>query len=699
MLNFGIGNLSDRTHLIRLALVFFSYVVFAQIGSYLYRDIGTAPVFIWPPAGISIAAMVLWGYTMWPAIALASLAVQIMNDATLPVGLAVIVGNTLQPIVATYVLHQIGFDVMLARLRDTIAIILVSVFVPMVAPTIGILTMWMYNNSHGIPPPSFEQWRIWWFGGMMSTIILSPFLIRWVGKLRFTRARQQIIEIALSLSLVVFIDTILFFTHFTEIAGISLVFLLLIPFFWIALRVGPRFMTLALFITAVLSVAGTLWSGITAAPELGDRLMAVMLFNVFWSVIFLVLVSLQEGRKNATEDLREHILELENALQKISSDDRAKSEFIAVLAHELRNPLSPLLSSLELFKLQGFASEEKRKLADQMEGSIRTMGRLLDDLLDISRISRRKFKLHKEPSSLIDLIDRAVTATESAIKSRSHAFVIKKTATDVLIEVDPLRFEQVMVNLLNNASKFTDPGGTITLECSFEDRTLILCVRDTGVGIPSDMLRRIFEPFLQVETNQRVSAGLGVGLSLTKRLVEMHGGTIEARSKGVGHGSEFIVRLPLPDTMQLPMPLLRGLAPKMTDIAAQSKGLQGLRVLIVDDNEAAADALGKLLELRGHRVSVAFDGRSGLESVSGFNPHVAILDIGLPDMDGYKLARDIREAHGETVYLIALTGFGQGEDKLKARQVGFNQHLTKPIGLAEIEAALIKVPVIRNMPV
>jgi signal transduction histidine kinase/CheY-like chemotaxis protein len=467
------------------------------------------------------------------------------------------------------------------------------------------------------------------------------------------------------------------------------VYVVTIPLIWMALSIGPRGVTLALFTMTVFSISGVLF-GYSGPGELpvGDQLIQTEVFDGIITIIFLIFVSSEEGRKLASRALKEHITQLESALHRISSEDRAKNEFLAILAHELRNPLAPILSSLELMRVPHTDKREVEHLLNTMDDRVHTMARLLDDLLDISRISQKKFKLQKETVDLNLVLERSAETASVLMQSKNHTLTVKLLEKPTWISGDPVRLEQIVINLLNNAAKYSEPGGTICLSAAQREDSVSICIKDAGVGIPRDMLGRIFEPFLQVEQARR-SEGLGIGLSLAKRLVEMHHGTIEARSEGLGRGSEFIVHLPVPPVVQLPIPVARQVK------RAHAAPIRPLRIFVVDDNKLAAEGLGKLLTYKGHSVTLAFDAQEALAVAPELQPDAIILDIGLPDRDGYYVARQLKEV-GLDSFFIALTGYGQDKDKLKARQAGFDYHLTKPVSITDVEVALSNAQVMRK---
>jgi CheY-like chemotaxis protein len=319
---------------------------------------------------------------------------------------------------------------------------------------------------------------------------------------------------------------------------------------------------------------------------------------------------------------------------------------------------------------------------------VRTLTRLLDDLLDVSRISRKKFKLNREVIELQAVVNQSLQIVEAFYTSRKQNLTISMPQTPIWLEADPLRFQQIIVNILYNAAKYTEANGRIAFRVAFEGKNeLRISVKDNGIGIAPNMISRIFDPFVQAYA-PGAGSGLGIGLALTKRLVELHGGKVWAESEGIGKGSTFTVVLPLPTHLQLSIPIEEKRGRKAT-VFGKKKHSQSRNILVVDDNEAAATALGTLLTRIGHTVAVCLDGETAIQKVREERQNVVVLDIGMPGMDGYEVAKRLRHEHGdESLILIAVTGFGQEEDKKKAEKSGFNFHLTKPVSIADLSAVL-----------
>jgi signal transduction histidine kinase len=366
-------------------------------------------------------------------------------------------------------------------------------------------------------------------------------------------------------------------------------------------------------------------------------------------------------------------------IQELREQDQRKDEFIATLAHELRNPLAPIRNGLELIRLANGDPAVLEKATTMMHRQIEQLVRLVDDLLDVARISRNKLKLRKEPVELESVVRNAVETSRPVLVAAENDLHVSLPSEPVWLEADPVRLAQVFSNLLNNAAKYSEPGGRISLVATQTGDELTIKVSDTGIGIEPGKLSQIFGMFVQLDpSEQQVQSGLGVGLTLVQRLIEMHGGSIEARSEGVGKGSEFIVRLPaLAPSSQ---------AAAATQTVSHEHPPVRRRILVVDDNIDSAESLAMMLELSGHEVATAHDGAEAIELAREFQPHVALLDIGMPKLDGYEAARSIREqSWGREMMLVALTGWGQEEDKHRSREAGFDAHLVKPIDFDALE--------------
>jgi len=359
-----------------------------------------------------------------------------------------------------------------------------------------------------------------------------------------------------------------------------------------------------------------------------------------------------------------------------------KDEFLAMLAHELRNPLSAIRNAVQILLRTVGDADTVRFASEILDRQVGHMVRQVDDLLDVSRISRGKIELRKERAELASIVSHAIEAIRPECESARHDLVVQLPAQPIELEADPVRLAQVVGNLLSNACKFTDPGGRIWLTVERAGNQAVVRVRDTGIGLAPDQLGRIFDIFAQIDNSlERARSGLGLGLTLVKKLVEAHGGTVEARSAGMGHGSEFIVTLPVS-----PEPKVER-AKATVEVQAASAARR--RILVVDDNRDSAKSLAMLLKVMGHEVDTAHDGLEAVARAMTFRADVILLDIGLPRLNGYEVARRIRQQQLEKgLKLVALTGWGQEEDRRRSGEAGFDAHFVKPVDLTVLTKLL-----------
>jgi PAS domain S-box-containing protein len=366
--------------------------------------------------------------------------------------------------------------------------------------------------------------------------------------------------------------------------------------------------------------------------------------------------------------------------------EQRKDEFLATLAHELRNPLAPIRNAVAILGKKHALDPELAWSREVIERQVEQMSRLIDDLLDIARIAGGKLLVRKERVPLERAIDMALETSRPHINAAGHRLSVLLPSERVTVEADPARLAQVFSNLLNNAARYTEGQGEITLAAEVEAGEVVVSVQDNGIGFPPEIAERLFEPFSHLtRSNERTHGGLGIGLSLVQGIVALHGGKVEGRSRGPGQGAEFIVRLPLP---------------RYTDRVAEAKPAaqakaqlpaNGVKILVADDNRDAADSLRRILSLYGYEVEVAYDGAAAIQLDGAFRPRVAVLDIGMPGANGFEVARSIRGSRGSRVTLIALTGWGQEGDRRRAMEAGFDYHLTKPVDPGALNDLLVEL--------
>jgi signal transduction histidine kinase/CheY-like chemotaxis protein len=356
----------------------------------------------------------------------------------------------------------------------------------------------------------------------------------------------------------------------------------------------------------------------------------------------------------------------------LREEHQRKDEFLAMLAHELRNPLSPLLTSLEILRHPAVTVDQRDRQIDVMRRQVAQLSRLVEDLLDVSRVRRGRIELKRSQVSLRDVIDHAMEECQPLLQTRRHQLSLSLPEAALWVDVDPARMTQAFANLLNNAAKYTDAGGRLMLTAVREGSEAVVRIKDSGIGIAADMLPHVFDLFAQGHVSiERAQGGLGIGLTLVRMLLELHGGSVTADSPGPGQGSTFIVRLPLADVNM----------PARAAFEGETKAVdcRPVRVLIVDDNHDVADSMASMLEIMGHHTGVAYDGIMALRLASDLEPDLVLLDLGLPDMDGFEIARRLRRVANRAPHLVALTGYGADEDKRRTTEAGFDEHVTKPV--------------------
>jgi PAS domain S-box-containing protein len=375
------------------------------------------------------------------------------------------------------------------------------------------------------------------------------------------------------------------------------------------------------------------------------------------------------------------VTERRMAEEGLKQADREKDDFLALLAHELRNPLAPIRTAVQLLKMRKQPDAEGQKLHAVIDRQVQHLVRLVDDLLDVSRVLRGKVELRREPIEIADAIAIAVETSRPVIDAQRQELQLDLPARSITVHGDSVRLSQVIANLLNNASKYSSPGATIYLSAARADGDVVITVRDTGAGIPGDVLPRVFEPFVQADRSlERSRGGLGIGLTLVKKIVELHQGRVSATSAGLGQGSTFTIRLPA----------YAGEAVAASPVEQPPVNAHPARVLVVDDNVDAAESLAMLLQSDGHTVSVAYNGVEAVQRADSWQPDIAVLDVGLPGMNGYEVANVLRQRGDACPELIAVTGYGQAADTQRALEAGFRYHLVKPVDATDLTNAIAR---------
>ncbi|HEY6863819.1 MAG TPA: MASE1 domain-containing protein, partial [Burkholderiales bacterium] len=752
---------------------------------------------VWPPTGIALAAVLVFGLRAAPGVLLGAFAANASLHEPWLVAAGIGVGNALEAVAGAELLRRLRFDRRLTRVRDVLALLLAAAASPLIAATLGVGCLVGGNVQ---PAAAFAAlWKLWWIGDALGALIVTPVLIVW-GRDSLPRRRGAPFEAAALLAALVAVSAL----AFSEAPAAQLSEYIIFPFLmWGALRFGPAgsaVVALAAYVfeayatirgfgpfpatepgaalvllqgfMGVAAVTGLVLAAITvqsrSAHESAQRSEQWLLLALRaaragawdWDLVtgktrrspgLELVLGLPPGGLGDTQDaLRERIApedrarfeaemrraietrsrysvevrlaredgttawadtrgevvtdpsgnpvrmvgiaidvsrqkELEQELRRqadqLAEADRRKTEFLAMLSHELRNPLAPIVHAVDLLD----SADPKTRL--QAQAVIRRqaahLARIVGDLLDVSRISRGAIRLEPRRVALADLVATAAEEWRHMMAERGQALSIDLPPEPVWLEADPTRFAQVISNLVHNSAKFTPHGGRIAIRAETRGKALRLSVRDTGAGIAAEILPQVFEVFVQgAPPFDRAQGGLGLGLALVRRLVELHGGTVEALSDGPGKGSEFVVRMPLAAApVEAPAP------------SGEAAPAAALRILVVEDNQDARETLRALLESDGHEVLALADGAEALEQAKAFAPDVALLDLGLPGMDGYALARALRATpEGAGIFIAAISGYGQAEDRAKSKAAGFDRHLVKPVDPERLRQLLLRQP-------
>lgn len=548
----------ESTALERLVLRVFPPLPEAQwrAGTLLSAAVGLAaflshaflaqPFLLYPACALALAGLYLQGLRLWPFAFVGVLAGAGFGGAGVGVAVAATVVCVLQAAVGARLLRDVGrIDPLFRRFRDSVWTLGVGALTCVISASAGVGITRSGASVTGDPYLG-GAWIAWFVAEFFAYIVIVPFVLRWFAKPRFNRTRIEAVETVTIFGLLLALCWCVFVLDVQLVLGIPLRYFILIPLFWIALRLRPRFVSLALVLMAAFGIAGLFVGPLAAGPaEFYADLFEFQAYLVTLAMMFFLITCLEEDRRLNRNLMRSQLATLENAVSRIAAESEARERFIAILAHELRNPLAPIANGIELLRYGGERTKDELETLAMMEDRMGVIRRLLDDLLDISRISEGKVSLQKAPVHLNDVIARAVVSTEHYFRERHQDLDVKVPKSKVRVEGDSVRLEQAVSNLLTNSSKYTDSGGRIQVQLRTHGSYAEVTVTDNGIGIAAHDLEAVFTPFHQVDGAVRGKAGLGIGLALVKGFIEMHGGSIEARSEGRGKGSQFFVRLPL----------------------------------------------------------------------------------------------------------------------------------------------------------
>jgi signal transduction histidine kinase/ActR/RegA family two-component response regulator len=631
---------------------------------------------VWPPAGIAVAVLLLFGFRWWPAIFVGAFLVNVTTAGNVLTSLGIAAGNTLESLLGAWLVLKIAAGIRaFEHAYDVFRFALALAISTLVSPTIGVTTLSLSGfadwKNYG------DVWLTWWMGDFSGAVIFAPVLILWLGYpwRRINLMRDA--EVGILLVLLAILSEVVFGGWFViSTLNYPIAFILGPIIAWTAFRLTPRETATSMFVLSAISIWGTLHGfGPFVRSNENQSLLILQSFNVLTTITAVALAAGMSERRRAEAALEQQRATVEAA-------NRTKDNFLAMLSHELRTPLTPVLAALDALKTEPQSAADTNATLAMMRRNIELESQLIDDLLDLTRITKDKMQLDVQPVDAHQAVHNVVEMCASEANAKQLRVRFDLQATDFQVMADPAKFQQIIWNLFKNAIKFTGDNGGITISSANHlPHILTLAVADTGIGIEPEIMERIFNPFEQGERSfQRRFGGLGLGLTISKSLAQAHGASLIAKSDGLNHGAKFLLTMKTAELDKIEKP--RAPEPQTPQRA--------LRILLVDDHPDTCAALERLLKLRGHTVTAAHNMRAAL-AVAGVNDSFDLLisDVGLPDGNGMDLLRVLRSRR--PIRGIAISGFGMDADIGKSLEAGFAEHLVKPVKLEKLEAAIARV--------
>jgi signal transduction histidine kinase/CheY-like chemotaxis protein len=674
-----------RRRLLPLVALCAVYTVAARMGL-SFASIHPSASAVWPPTGIAIAAVVMLGSYVWPAILAGAFVVNLMTAGSLGTSLGIAIGNTVEALVAGYLVQRYAAGRRAFERPFTILCfaVVAAWFSTAISATIGVTVLSVAGFASWDAYGSI--WLTWWLGDMSGALLVAPFIITFAESPE-SPLRERWAEAALVLLFLVVATMFAFGGWYAPMKNYPLAFLCVPPLVWVAIRFGPRETSAGVLVMSAIAIWGTLRGlGAFASVGLSQGLIVLQAFTGTMAIMALSMTALVTERRRIDADRLRLLAFAELARADAEAASAAKDEFLAVLSHELRNPLAAITTAIHVLQRKTWLEGDAARPAQIIERQVRQLTRLVDDLLDVTRLTTGKILLQRAPVELGALVTKSL---ETLVGDRTSRHKVSIAVSAVWVDGDAARLDQIATNLIANALKYTPSESSIRVAVASEDGQAVIRVADEGIGIAPDVLPHVFELFAQGEQGpDRSKGGLGIGLTLVKRLTELHGGAVEARSAGPNRGSVFTVRL-----TQMPAPAVEA-APTLSVAGAEtSRTRQPRRVLVVEDRADARDILLVALQQAGYEVFEATDGPQAIEAAERYKPQAAIVDIGLPIFDGYEVARRLRRLpQGQEMLIVAVTGYGQPEDRKRAKAAGFDLHLVKPVEPARLEEILAGWP-------
>ena len=662
---------TDLKNLARIATVAIIYFGAGKLGLY-FASFNASSSSVWPATGIAFAALLLLGLRIWPAILLGAFLVNLTSLGAVFTSLGMATGNTLEAVAAVYLtVRYANGRRLFEHAQDFFKFVGFSMLAAAISATFGLTSLALGGLA---PVSEFARiWMTWWLGDVGGFLLFAPLPILWIESPRLVGDRRRVLETSIMLIAIALIGVLVFGGALPGIENYPVGFICIPILVWSALRFGQCEAATAIFVLAVSADWG-LMHGLGPWARFHNPIASFIIPQAFLmtlAAMTLVLAAVVGERKRAVADANE-------ARNQAESANRAKDQFLAMLGHELRNPIAALSSAVRVVERGDMRSLQATPLLEIMVRQSGHLARMVDDLLDVERLTVGRIALNRQPMNLGECARHCVTALRLREEYADRS--IELSIEDAWIDGDPDRIAQMITNLLSNACKYTRPDGKIELSVGSESDRAVIRVEDDGEGIPAKLLPHVFELFVQGDRSpDRRAGGLGLGLTLVRQLAELHGGTVEAHSNGLGRGSMFAVLVPRIE--MVPKTGANRTEPTHFELSR--------RILIVEDNADAREALREALEMAGHEVFEADSGTSGVESALAKRPEVALIDIGLPGFDGYEVARRIRSvSEVQGMMLIALTGYGLPEDRRRAEEAGFDAHLVKPLDFEELTKLL-----------
>ncbi len=664
--------LRSSSRLLLISIVTLIYFVVGKLGLMLASLHASASP-VWPSAGIALAAILVLGYRVWPAIFVGAFLINITNAGDLATSLAIATGNTLEALAGAWLVIRFARGKNFCdRPQDVFKFAVSTALSSIISPSFGVTSLVIAGFAEWTHYGAI--WLTWWLGDTTGNLVFTPLAVLWAVGLRLAWTKKEATEVGVLFLLLVMLSSVVF-GGWLPISSRNYP----ITFFcgpiviWTAFRFRPLETATGIFILSLISVWGTLHGfGPFVRETENQSLIALQLWIAVLTITAMALSAAMTERRRVEEELQQQKSIVEAA-------NRTKDHFMAMLSHELRTPLTPVISALESLETEPTQTEDTRASLAMIRRNIELETQLIDDLLDFTRIAKDKMQLRFVPMDAHQAVSNVVEICRAEATAKRLHVHLNLRAKNCHVTADAAKFQQIIWNVLKNAIKFTPEGGEITILSENPSETIFtVTVRDTGIGMEPEVMQRIFDPFEQGNRSfEHRFGGLGLGLAISKSLAQAHGGTLTAQSEGSNRGSTFTL------TMQA---LPRGEAVAVSSKAVAASSRLTLKILLVDDHHDTCAALEKLLARRGHLVAVTHDVRSAMQAAVRNKFDLLISDIALPDGTGMELMMQLRAI--EDVPGIAISGFGHNGDIQRSLEAGFSEHLTKPVKLDKLEAAI-----------